>query len=112
MSGSYSLYVQYICQSVQTTSFVQLMKFILEAFDVIDVGEEYFQIWEECLSVVGKDLIHHQLQEIPKVITSMEAYPMDLVIKYKSRLSDLFSEIERLDSLSFEPVEVYAAILQ
>ena len=42
----------------------------------------------------------------------MEAYPMDLVIKYKSRLSDLFSEIERLDSLSFEPVEVYAAILQ
>ena len=44
MSGSYSLNVQYICQSVQTTSFVQLMKFILEAFDVIDVGEEYFQI--------------------------------------------------------------------
>jgi len=88
------------------------MKFILEAFDVIDVGKEYLQIWEEFLSVVGKDLIHHQLQKVPKVITPMETYPMDLIIKYKSRLSDLFSEIERLDSLSFEPVEVYAAILQ
>ena len=88
------------------------MKFILKAFDVIDVREEDLQVFVESISVIRQRFVHHQLQEISKVVTSVEAYPMNLVIENESGLSYFFCKVKRLDSLSLQSAEVNAAILQ
>ena len=49
---------------------------MLEALDVVDIWKEYLEECPELIPRLGQDLVHHNLQQVCKIVAPVEADPV------------------------------------
>lgn len=109
MGNSHSADVKVISNSGQSSIIAVLVN---EALDVEQSWEVVPDHEVKQFPSVGQVLIHHNFEEVCKVIATMEANPSQFLIQNKARLSQFFGEVDRANAVFLKQLKVDSRPLQ
>ena len=76
MSDTYSVNPQHVRNAIQSSSVKHWIKNWHNGLKIVHIREEDLDEFEELLTGLWKIFIHHYLEVVGKIVTSMKAYPM------------------------------------